>query len=92
MTKFNPDNKESLTFEEALDPVTTIIDQDDADQYFEAYTKYIQGWLEKEPRNDTLTAEEIAKINIGYWSGYCTDEVEERIKKLFKCKHPIYDN
>jgi hypothetical protein len=34
MTKFNPENKEALTYGECLDPAMKITDEADAKQYF----------------------------------------------------------
>ena len=42
MTKFNPDNKETLTWGECLDPAMNITDQKEASQYFKDYVNYIQ--------------------------------------------------
>jgi len=91
-TIFNPDNKEILTYGECLNPAMEIVEQTDADQYFSAYVAYIEKALAKEPRNDNKTAEEIARINIGYWAGYYGYDVQERVKRLYLAPHPIFDN
>lgn len=89
MTLFNPSKKESLTLGECLEPAMKITEQGDADQYLKQYIAFIQISLDKEPRKDAMTAEQIAKINLGYWAGYYDNETRERVEKLFKCVHPI---
>lgn len=87
MTKFNPDNKETLSYGEALGPAMEIIDPEDAAQYFWEYVKYIEKNLE--PGSDK-SAYEIAKINIGYYAGYYSAETRARIEMLFETEHPIF--
>ena len=88
MTKFNPENKEDLTYGECLDPIATITEQEDADQYFAAYVEYVKTFLSD---SEISRAEEIARHNIGYFAGYYSQEVRDRVNKLFKTKHPILD-
>lgn len=90
MTKFNPENKDALSFGECLHPAMKITDQADADQYLKDYTAFIQKHLDEKPRSDDKTAEEIAKINIGYFAGYFDHETNVRVQRLFQCTHPIY--
>ena len=90
MIKFNPKNKSTLTFGEALNPVADITEQKEADQYLKDYIRYTQKFLDKEPNSEGKTAEEICKINIGYWSGYCSSKTAKRILELFDCTHPIF--
>ena len=37
-----------------------------------------------------MTAEQIAKNNLGYYSGYYSDDTRQRVERLFKCSHPIF--
>ena len=90
MTKFNPDGKESLTYGECLGPAMKITDQADADQYFADYAAFIQKHLDSSPRQDGKTAEQIAKINLGYFAGYYDQETRVRVERLFCCAHPIF--
>ena len=89
MTKFNPDNKGTLTYEETLGPAMEITDRADAEQYLAAYVAFIQEALDAEPRSDGLTAAEIASQNLGYYAGYYSRETRERVERLFNCAHPI---
>lgn len=90
MEKFNPQNKEVLTYGESLKPAMKITDQKDADQYLKELVAHGQKFLDKEPRDDNMTAEDIAKQNLAYFAGYYDDETRERVERLFKCKHPIF--
>lgn len=88
MTKFNPDNKETLTYGECLSPIFKIVDKADAIQYKRDYIAFIQKALDKEPNKDGLTAEQIANSNIGYYAGYGSNESRKVIEYLFECAHP----
>jgi len=90
MTKFNPENKETLTYGECLGPAMEITDPKDAQQYLTEYVKHIQKYLDKEPRDDNMTAEDIAKVNLGYYAGYYSNETRVRVESLFTCSHPIF--
>lgn len=89
-TKFNPENKQKLSARESLGPAMQITDKDDADQYLKSYINYLQGFLDKTPRDDGMTAEQIAKKNIGYFAGYYDEKTRIRVESLFDCEHPIF--
>jgi hypothetical protein len=88
MTKFNPENKEVLTYGEALSPAMEITDEADAQQYLNDYIAYTQKHLDKNPSDKT--ASEIARINLGYYAGYYSHDVRARVEKLFNCSHPVF--
>ena len=90
LTKFNSENKEILTYGDCLEPAMKITDKEDAEQYFESYVEYIQRFLDKNPREDNKTAEDIAKNNLGYFAGYYSNETRERVERLFLCEHPVF--
>jgi hypothetical protein len=90
MTKFNPENKETLTYGECLHPAMKITDVEDAKQYLDAYVEYTQKHLDKDPKNDNKTALDIVKANLGYFAGYYDNETRGRVEKLFCCSHPIF--
>ena len=92
MTKFNPEGKEVLTYGECLHPAMKITDQADADQYFKDYVAFTQKWLDREPRKDNMTAEQICRANLGYFAGYYDHETSLRIGRLYSCSHPIFGN
>lgn len=90
MTKFNPENKSILTYGEALTPAMRITDQADADQYKSDYIAYQERHITNGRSESGMTAEQMVNANLGYYAGYCTDEVRERVERLFKCSHPIF--
>jgi len=89
-TQFNPENKDELTYGEILSPAMKITDPEDAKQYFKSYVNWIQKYLDKEPRTDNKTAEQIAKVNLGYFAGYYNNDVQKRVEQLFGAIHPIF--
>jgi hypothetical protein len=89
-TPFNPEGKASLNYGECLGPAMKIADEADAAQYLAAYAAFIQKHLDAEPRDDGMTAEQIAKVNLGYWAGYYDHETRERVERLFACAHPVF--
>lgn len=92
MTEFNPENKEVLTYGECLKPAMEIVDRFAAAQYKRKYIAYTQKFLDEEPRDDGMTAEEIVNTNLGYFAGYYDDETRSRIEDLFICSHPVFGN
>lgn len=92
MVKFNPEGKEVLTYGECLHPAMKITDQAEADQYLKDYVAFIQTHLDIEPNPEGKTAEQIAKINLGYFAGYYDHDTSVRAHRLFKCTHPIFGN
>ena len=84
MTKFNPENKETLTYGECLEPAMKITDPEDARQYMAEYVKFIA-------KHDCgkNTPEEVAKQNLGYYAGYYDNETRMRVEMLFTCAHPV---
>jgi len=88
MTKFNPENKKSLTYGECLDPAMKITDAEDARQYLASYIKFQEENMQE--ASGKHTAEEICKINLGYYAGYYDDETRKRVERLFVCSHPVF--
>lgn len=90
MTKFNPENKTTLTYGECLGPAMKITDESDAKQYFVDYAAFIQKHLDAKPRHDAQTASDIARINLSYYAGYYDNGTRERVERLFECSHPAF--
>lgn len=90
MTKFNSQNKETLTYGEALEPAMGITDADDAAQYKADYIKYTEQFLKDGVSESGLNVEQIVNTNLGYFAGYYSDEVRQRVERLFNCSHPIF--
>lgn len=59
--------------------------QEEADAHFEKCVQY--SMRHGKTREE---AELIERSNIGYWAGYCSNEVRARVERLFRCEHPIF--
>jgi hypothetical protein len=90
MTPFNPENKKTLTIGEALDPAMKIVYKWDAKQYKAAYVAYLEQFLTNGVDKNGMTAEQIANSNLGYYAGYYSNKVRERVETLFECAHPVF--
>lgn len=77
----------ALTYGEQLHPAMAITEQADADNYLAAYIAYIErgGFPYEEARK-------IALGNIGYFAGYFNGETCERMQRLFRAVHPIFND
>lgn len=82
MTKFNPENKETLTYGETLTPAMSITDPEDAKQYMRSYIE----WMQKKAGVDSHEAEMIVKANLSYYTGYYDDETSKRVRRLFNLR------
>ena len=90
MTKFNPENKEELTYGEVLDPAMKIKTHEDAIQYFDAYVEYTIKHINSNVLDKRKKAIDIVKQNLGYYAGYYGDATRKRVEQLFLCEHPIF--
>ena len=79
MTKFNPENKETLNYGETLGTAMGITDQNDATQYLFNYVQWL-GEKMKIPHDEAM---KVAKGNISYYCGYYSGETQARMNKLF---------
>jgi hypothetical protein len=84
---FNPKNKKKLTYGESLSSAMKITDQEIADEYLKDYVKYIMENMDNPNYEEAIN---IAKSNIGYFSGYCDNKTRDRVERLFKCSHPVF--
>lgn len=75
-----------LTCGESLGPAMTIIDQNEADEYFEALVQNMMKFGHK-TREESI---QIEKSNLGYYAGYYDAETMRRVNRLFKTSHPIF--
>jgi hypothetical protein len=80
-----------MTIREKYAPAMNLTVQEDADAYFEACVEHNMRWSKQnnEPRS-RQEAEVIERSNLGYFAGYYSNEVRERVEKLFKCAHPVF--
>lgn len=78
MTKFNPENKETLSYSESIGTLMEITNKEDAQQYFKKYVEYLKERL----GNISYPAEDVAQKNVQYYMGYYSNEAQERIKSF----------
>ena len=77
-----PDN---ITIGDKYGPAMQITEQAEADDYFLACVEHTM-----RHGADRAKAESIERGNLGYFAGYCNDEIRERVERLFRCAHPIF--
>jgi len=73
------------TFAKLYEPAMAITDPDRATEYFDALvrrTRRMGQSLEE--------AESIQRFNLGYYAGYYSHDVQERVERLFGAVHPIF--
>jgi hypothetical protein len=74
------------TYGETLGPAMEITEQSEADAYLEALVDRAISLFGQSREEATR----IQKQNIGYYAGYYSDAVRERVERLFKCSHPVF--
>jgi len=75
----------SITIGEKYGPAMKIINQQKADEYFEACVAHMMTH-----GHDKAEAERIERSNLGYYAGYYDSETMARVNRLFKTTHPIF--
>lgn len=77
------------TYGDIYKPAMELETREQADEWWEAaHSSLVEHWDKSEAE-----ADEIISHNLGYWTGYYSDEVAERVFKLFehrKVSHPIF--
>jgi hypothetical protein len=86
MIKFNPENKDEVTYGEIFDLALEIKNKDEAKKYINDYAAYIVV-KEKISYDDALQR---AKDNLGYYAGYYGWKTRVKIKELFDAEHPLF--
>lgn len=74
-----------LSYGEALDPAMKVQSEEEARAYFNAYATYLRRFC---PTDEE--ARSVARVNIGYWTGYMDTATAERVRRLFGFGHPIF--
>lgn len=74
-----------MTYGELLAPAMQIIDQKEADEYFEALVEYQMRYTPEKDKAEAMT-----RSNLGYFAGYYDTEIMQRVQRLFGAKHPIF--
>tara|TARA_B100000614_G_scaffold262909_1_gene300545 strand:+ start:104394 stop:104810 length:417 start_codon:yes stop_codon:yes gene_type:complete len=78
--------KDTLTNGETLGPAMEIETEDEARQYLDNYVD----WMVVKHGMSRVEALNVAKQNIGYYSGYYGVDTQRRVERVFKCVHPIF--
>ncbi len=75
----------TVTIREKYGPAMGIIDQQEADEYFEICVLHCMRFGRTRER-----AERIERQNLGYYAGYYDAETMRRVNQLFGTTHPIF--
>lgn len=76
-----------LSFKETLGPAMEITDQGKADEYRQLLIdRYVRlgGHSPEKATN-------IVNQNLGYYAGYYSGDIQERVNRLFRTVHPIFE-
>ena len=76
--------KKYVTIGDKYHPAMKIVTQDDADEYFELCVRHSMKFGKSREE-----AERVERSNLGYFAGYYSSDVRQRVERLFKCAHPI---
>jgi hypothetical protein len=88
MIVFNPKNKAELTYDEIGYLAMKITDKSVAKKYLNDYSEWILDKSENQISRDEAT--DIAKSNLGYWSGYYSHDERLNFQNIFDLEHPIF--
>jgi len=75
-----------ISFAQKYGPAMAIKNQADADAYFERCVEHMM----RAGGYTRTAAEEIERVNLGYYAGYHDKETRLRVETLFKCAHPVF--
>jgi hypothetical protein len=78
---------DDATWERKYVPAMHFAEQQEADGYFE---RLVEHTMRMRPEVTREEAEQIERHNIGYWTGYQSQEVAERTERLFNTCHPMF--
>lgn len=77
---------EQISTGDKYGPAMTIVDQAEADAYFERCVEHhVRAFGVSRAH-----AETIERANLGYWAGYYDHATRERVERLFNCAHPVF--
>src|SRR6185503_5793688 len=77
----------NATWAEIYNPAMDVQTEQEAADYLAAVVAHHQKYF---AQSDRAKAERIVLANIGYWSGYCSDETAQRVLRLYKTEHPVF--
>ena len=79
-------NRDDLTFSGILSLAMKVETKEEASKFIDNYTQY----LTKTGNKSVEEAREVAEINVGYWTGYMSNEVGLRVLDLYDIDHPYF--
>jgi hypothetical protein len=88
MIKFNPEDKDELSFHEIFEQALKINTKEEAASYLADYSKWIK--IKSFGKEQVKEPEDIIRENFGYYAGYYSHDVRRKIERLFECEHPIF--
>lgn len=71
-----------------LEEMAKVSTQEEADRCLKEYIDELMAETGKKRR----AAKKLAKVNIGYYAGYCDEETARRIWHLYRTQHPIFNH
>lgn len=74
-----------ITVGDKYNPAMEMVEQAEADEYFEVCVAHSMGHGKTREEAETLE-----RSNLGYYAGYFGGDTQERVQRLFKCLHPIF--
>jgi len=77
---------EQITIGAKYMPAMLIMEQADADVYFECLVEHALHCF----GGERADAEKVERDNLGYFAGYYDHETRARVERLFRCAHPIF--
>lgn len=83
--------KLKITIGEKYGPAMEITDQAEADRYWEECVQHNMRCQKAEGKKpDRTKAESVERQNLGYYAGYYSHAVRERVERLFRRAHPVF--
>jgi len=79
--------EENITIGDKYGPAMKIINQEEADRYFEDCVEHTMSF--SRTREEAISIE---KQNLGYFAWYYDSETMQRVNRLFKTSHPVFGN
>lgn len=76
---------EGATIGNLYGPAMDVTSQEEADRRFGLLVAHTMRFGKTQQE-----AEEIVRSNLGYYAGYHSNEVRERVERLYRCAHPVF--
>lgn len=84
--KIDSEFDDEITIGDKYGPAMAVTSKKEAQAYFDKCVRHNM----RVTGNDIIEAERVERSNIGYYSGYYSQEVMGRVKKLYGFGHPIF--